>query len=103
MRAYCEKNREYRNSVLSRLRGAPELMDGETENGIPDADQWNSIVNTIIKPDERLTLMQKAIIEEDFGMVDGRLQILCRQALVKYGCSAIRLIPKRLTRNLRRN
>lgn len=32
VRAYCEKNREYRDFVLSRLRGAPELMDGETEN-----------------------------------------------------------------------
>ena len=81
VRAYCE-NREYRDFVLSRLRGAPELMDGETENGISDDDQWNSEVNVIIKPDERLTLMQKAIIEADFGMVDGRLQIPCRQALV---------------------
>jgi len=25
----------------------------------------------IIKPDERLTLAQKAIIQTDFGMVDG--------------------------------
>jgi predicted DNA-binding transcriptional regulator YafY len=96
VRAYCEKNREYRDFVLSRLRGVPDLMDGETENGILGDDRWNSEVNVIIKPDERLTLTQKAIIQEDFGMVDGRLQIPCRQALVKYVLQRYQIDPKNM-------
>ena len=32
VRAYCEKNRDYRDFVLSRFRDMPELMDDETEN-----------------------------------------------------------------------
>jgi predicted DNA-binding transcriptional regulator YafY len=96
VRAYCEKNREYRDFVLSRLRGVPDLMDGETENGISGDDQWNSEVNVIIKPDERLTLTQKAIIQEDFGMVDGRLRIPCRQALVKYVLQRYQIDPKNM-------
>ena len=40
--------------------------------------------------------MQKAIIQEDFGMVDGRLQIPCRQALVKYVLQRFQIDPKKL-------
>ena len=31
VRAYCEKSRDYRDFVLSRFRGEPELMDDETD------------------------------------------------------------------------
>ena len=94
VRAYCEKNREYRDFVLSRLRGQPEY-ERKTENLI-DADlDWNTEVAVIIEPDSRLTSAQKAIIEVDFGMEDGVLVIPTRRALVKYVLQRFQIDPKK--------
>lgn len=84
VRAYCEKNGEYRDFVLSRFRGIPDLYDEETGNGIEDDVEWNSPIDVVFKPDERLTPAQRAIIEVDFGMADGQLVVGSSQALVKY-------------------
>ncbi|WP_443699510.1 WYL domain-containing protein [Pseudomonas sp.] len=83
VRAYCEKNREYRDFVLSRLRGEPGLLD-VSENTQALDDDWNTETPVIIAPDGRLSAAQKAIIETDFGMVDGQLVVPSRWALVKY-------------------
>lgn len=96
VRAFCEKNQAYRDFVLSRLRGVPEVMDDVTEHGIEGDDEWNTEVPVLIIPDERLTPTQKAIIETDFGMVDGKLEIPSRQALVKYVLQRYQIDPKKL-------
>jgi predicted DNA-binding transcriptional regulator YafY len=95
VRAYCEKNREYRDFVLSRLRGQPEF-ERKTENVIADDEDWNTTVSVIIEPDSRLKPEQKAIIEADFGMVEGRLVIPTRRALVKYVLQRFQIDPKKL-------
>lgn len=96
VRAFCEKNKSYRDFVLSRLRGVPEVMDNITENGIEGDDEWNVEVPVLIVPDERLVPAQKAIIEKDFGMVDGKLEIMSRQAMVKYVLQRYQIDPKKL-------
>lgn len=83
VRAYCEKNRGFRDFVLSRFRGEPELL-GKTEQGIDQDEGWNTEVQIVLQPDERLGQAQKAIIEADYGMTDGRLAIPSRPALAKY-------------------
>ena len=99
VRAYCEKNRQYRDFVLSRLRGVPDLRDEETENGIAEDDDWNTEAPVIIKPDERLDKAQRMIIEVDFGMTDGRLVVPSRRALVKYVLQRFQIDPKNLNPN----
>ncbi|CAM3262319.1 Predicted DNA-binding transcriptional regulator YafY, contains an HTH and WYL domains [Pseudomonas gessardii] len=95
VRAYCEKNGKYRDFVLSRLRGEPELL-GKSENLI-DADHvWEAAVDLVITPDQRLAAAQRAIIEADLGMVDGQLVIPSRQALVKYVLQRYQIDPKNL-------
>ena len=83
VRAYCEKNGQYRDFVLSRLRGEPGLLDA-SENTQDRDEDWNIEIPVIIAPDGRLSTAQKAIIESDFGMADGQLVVPCRRALVKY-------------------
>lgn len=95
VRAYCEKNREYRDFVLSRLRGQPEF-ERKTENFIGDDADWNTEVAVIIEPDSRLKPEQKAIIEADFGMENGVLVIPTRRALVKYVLQRFQIDPKKL-------
>ncbi|MGR6617613.1 WYL domain-containing protein [Pseudomonas sp. EA_35y_Pfl1_P108] len=95
VRAYCEKNNQYRDFVLSRLRGHPEL-DGNSENGIDGDEVWNNEVTVIIEPDSRLTAAQKAIIEADFGMQNGQLLIPTRRALVKYVLQRYQIDPTKM-------
>lgn len=95
VRAYCEKNNQYRDFVLSRLRGRPEL-DGKSENGIDGDEIWNNEVTVIIEPDSRLTTAQKAIIEADFGMQNGQLLIPTRRALVKYVLQRYQIDPTKM-------
>ena len=99
VRAYCEKNREYRDFVLSRLRGVPDMREDETENGIDGDEVWNTEVAVIIKPDGRLNKAQQAIIEVDFGMTDGQLVVPSRRALVMYVLQRYQIDPKNLNPN----
>jgi predicted DNA-binding transcriptional regulator YafY len=95
VRAFCEKNRAYRDFVLSRLRGVPDVMNDITEHGIEGDDEWNTEVPVLIVADERLSPAQKAIIETDYGMVDGTLEIPSRQALVKYVLQRYQIDPNK--------
>ncbi|MGH8332940.1 MAG: helix-turn-helix transcriptional regulator [Pseudomonas fluorescens] len=99
VRAYCEKNREYRDFVLSRLRGVPDMREDETANGIDGDEVWNTEVAIIIKPDGRLNKAQQAIIEVDFGMTDGQLIVPSRRALVMYVLQRYQIDPKNLNPN----
>lgn len=83
VRAYCEKNRAYRDFVLSRFRGEPDLLD-PSDNGRDTDAAWNAEVQVIIEPDARLRPEQKSIIEVDYGMLDGQLRVNTRGALVQY-------------------
>ncbi|MGY1953254.1 WYL domain-containing protein [Pseudomonas pergaminensis] len=95
VRAFCEKNRKYRDFVLSRLRGEPELL-GKSDNLIGEDTVWETEVDLVITPDQRLSLPQRTIIETDFGMIDGQLVIPSRQALVKYVLQRFQIDPKNL-------
>ena len=95
VRAYCEKNGQYRDFVLSRLRGEPNL-DGESENSVDEDEVWNTEVTVVIEPDSRLTPAQKAIIEADFGMLNGQLLIPTRRALVKYVLQRYQIDPTKM-------
>ena len=92
VRAYCEKNREYRDFVLSRFRGEPDIMD-ETPNPAADDVDWHTRIEVIIKADPRLSAAQKTIIEEDYGMVDGVLAIDTRGPLVQYVMQLLQIDP----------
>ncbi len=95
VRAYCEKNAAYRDFVLSRIRGTPDLLESN-DNGAEGDEVWNSEIAVILQPDPRLDEAQKAIIQRDYGMIDGRLEIPTRQALVKYVLQRYQIDPKNL-------
>lgn len=50
----------------------------------------------ILQPDPRLDVAQRAIIEGDYGMLDGQLEIPTRQALVKYVLQRYQIDAKNL-------
>ncbi|GEK12916.1 WYL domain-containing protein [Aliivibrio fischeri] len=83
VRAYCEHSKGYRDFVLSRIRGIPDINDKIVME--KDADKaWNTQLYIELMPDPRLTEAQAAIIANDYGMKNGHLHITTNTALVRY-------------------
>jgi predicted DNA-binding transcriptional regulator YafY len=83
VRAYCEKHGKYRDFVLSRFRGEPEILEESQSTSAADT-LWNTEVVLRIKPDSRLEPAQQEIIARDFNMQDGCLEVKTRAPLVEY-------------------
>ncbi len=83
VRAYCEHARGYRDFVLSRIQGIPDINDQTTHNKYADKF-WSTEVNINIEPDPRLSDKQKKVVEKDYAMKDGVLCIKTNASLVRY-------------------
>lgn len=83
VRAYCNKNHQFRDFTLSRFNGEA-TFEGKATHGASHDEKWNTIVNVVIEADPRFNAQQKSIIEQDFQMVNGTKIIPTRAALVNY-------------------
>ncbi|WP_417706253.1 WYL domain-containing protein [Rheinheimera aquimaris] len=90
LRAYCEKNRDFRDFVLSRFRGINGI-EGDANMTKEQDERWNTKIDIVLIPDSRLTDYQKDIIAEDYNMTDGKRVISVRSALVPYAVQALNL------------
>lgn len=94
VRAYCEKHGEFRDFVLSRFRGKPEILQESPFTSAKD-ELWNTEVTVQIKPDSRLTFAQQDIIARDFDMKENRLEMKTRAPLVEYLLRAFNIDPRK--------
>ncbi|MEB0139129.1 MULTISPECIES: helix-turn-helix transcriptional regulator [unclassified Undibacterium] len=94
VRAYCEKHGDYRDFVLSRFRGVPEIF-GDSKQTAAEDQLWNTAVSLRIKPDSRLDLAQQELIARDFDMQDGYLEVKTRAPLVEYMLRAFNIDPRK--------
>ncbi len=92
VRAWCEKNQEYRDFVLSRFRDLPDML-GDSDHGAQGDVEWNTTVTMRIVPDQRLSPAQQQVVEIDYGMVDGALAITTRGKLVPYALKLLHINP----------
>ncbi|MGR6861452.1 helix-turn-helix transcriptional regulator [Aliivibrio salmonicida] len=83
VRAYCEHSKGYRDFVLSRIRGIPDINDRIVMEKDED-EAWTTQLCIELKPDPRLTEAQTAIIANDYGMEKGTLHINTNAALIRY-------------------
>ena len=95
VRAYCEKNRSFRDFVLSRFRGTPEIMDKALVSEEED-ERWQTRINIILTPDTRLSEAQGDIIAADYGMSNRELSISTRASLVEYALQALNVDPRKI-------
>lgn len=95
VRAFCEKNRDYRDFVLGRFRGEPDVLDVSEHLREQDAG-WCTEVTVIIEPDPRLKPEQKAIVAQDYGMQREQLLIPSRGALVQYVLQRYQIDPNKI-------
>jgi predicted DNA-binding transcriptional regulator YafY len=92
VRAWCEKNQGYRDFVLSRFRDTPEIMD-ESPHGEEGDREWNTSATIRIVADPRLAPDQQQVVQADYGMVDGALEITTRGKLVPYALKLLHIDP----------
>ena len=83
VRAWCEKNQDFRDFVLSRFRGEADLMDSSERNASEDND-WQQRVTLQVEPDPRLRVDQREVIAHDYNMENGRLLLTTRAKLAPY-------------------
>jgi len=91
VRAYCEKNKDYRDFVINRIK----LIDDEMGKGVDEDikkatsgkqydDEWNHYIDLEIVPNPNLKAAQQALIARDYQMQDNKLKIEVRKALAQY-------------------
>ncbi|MFT6910164.1 MAG: hypothetical protein ACJAS1_006892 [Oleiphilaceae bacterium] len=90
VRAFCEKNQDYRDFVLTRFYGEPERV-GISKHSTENDTAWHTLVNVCIMPDQRLSPEQQQIVANDYGMTDNSLLIQVRGALVHYLLQMMRI------------
>jgi predicted DNA-binding transcriptional regulator YafY len=95
VRAWCEKNQEYRDFVLSRFRDIPDIMD-ESPHGFDGDAEWNAQVTLQITPDPRLSPDQQEVVQVDYGMKNGVLEIPTRGKLVPYALKLLHIDAHRI-------
>lgn len=82
-RAYSQEHQSYRDFLLSRMRGLPELL-GPAEHGAEQDWDWRNFVSVRVGAHPDLTGPQKQVVEHDYGMRNGVLERPLRLALVPY-------------------
>ncbi len=90
VRAYCNKNGEFRDFTLSRFNGEAAFEGKATHSAELDS-KWHTLVDVVIEADPRFSPQQKRIIEQDFQMQQGQKVIPCRAALVNYLLRRLRI------------
>jgi len=83
VRAFCHQRQAFRDFLVSRIDRPPLPADTPSQDPAADADWHKSVTLTLI-PNQQLSPAQRALIERDYAMPEGRLQLSTRQALSLY-------------------
>lgn len=92
VRAFCEKNQDYRDFVLTRFFEEPDVLN-VVPTPLPQDTRWDTLVTMRIVPDPRLSIEQQAVVTNDYGMVDGALLLPTRGALISYLLQMLHIDP----------
>ena len=92
VRAWCEKNGEFRDFVLSRFFDVPTI-EGKSNKSPKDDESWETKINVCFVPDHRLDPEQQKVVANDYGMVNNKLVINVRASLIPYLLKAMNIDP----------
>ena len=93
LRGWCEKNQAYRDFVLSRFRGEPELL-GISDHTDREDTEWHTWVEIAIAPDPRLSPAQQGVVAHDYGMMDNQWLLSVRAKLLPYYLKLLQIDPQ---------
>lgn len=95
VRAWCEKNQDFRDFVLSRIQEI-HGTEGQATVTVDEDEGWNHLLTVTIEPDMRLSEAQQKLVALDYGMEltsKGQYQrsYQVRRALLIYTLQNLRL------------
>lgn len=88
-RAYCHIDQKFKDFILSRCLDCRDL--GEAGSFAQSDELWNSFFQVVLIPNPALTSSRQEIIAQDFAMVDGRVVVPVRRAMLYYFSKRLRL------------
>lgn len=83
VRAFCHARGAFRDFLISRIDRPPVSINIAVPVASQDT-QWQEFVTLTLVPNELYSPAQKALIERDYAMAEGRLSITTRKALAMY-------------------
>ena len=82
IRSHCDDSQSYKDFLLARILDMRWTRDRECD---PQEDyDWHEYLELHIGPHPGLSETQKAVVELDYGMQDGRVELRVRRALLPY-------------------
>jgi predicted DNA-binding transcriptional regulator YafY len=88
-RAYCHIDQKFKDFILSRCLDCRGL--GEAGSVAGSDELWNSLFQVVLMPNPALTLGRQEVVAQDFAMVDGRVVVPVRRAMLYYFSRRLRL------------
>lgn len=83
IRAFCHKRNEFRDFLLSRIDRIPKAIDTPAPS-VANDELWQELITISLVANTKLSDVQRSLVEVDYAMPDGRLQISVRKALAHY-------------------
>ncbi|VFU17384.1 helix-turn-helix transcriptional regulator [Methylocella tundrae] len=88
-RAYCHIDQKFKDFILSRCLDCRNI--GEAGSFPRSDDLWNSHFQVILIPNPKLTACQQGVIAQDYAMMNGRVVVPVRHAMLYYFSKRLRL------------
>ena len=82
LRGYCHTRKDFRDFVLSRI-SKPSVSSEDYVDSSNDR-LWHETITLSIEANRQLSADQRRLVEKDFGMTNGALELTVRKALAHY-------------------
>lgn len=90
VRAFCFTDHIFKDFLLARILSVEKERQGIVSQ--EEDIEWSRLIKVYITPHPGLSLGQQKVIEWDFGMQDGAVEVEVRQALLLYFLKRLNLI-----------
>lgn len=95
MRAYCDARQDFRDFNLSRIVTSKKSVTETPTAAAPELDKdWHTMVKLVIKPNPRLSKDEVILLEQEFAMKRGAIEVMARGALVPYTLQSYQIDSK---------
>lgn len=82
VRAYCHKRQRFGDFVLARILHIGDARPSDIESCTDE--QWHTVMTLKLVPNPLLPEANRKVIELDYGMENGQVDLECRQAFLFY-------------------
>ena len=90
-RAWCHTRQAFRDFAIGRLVVIDEDAPAPKIEPLHDVG-WETKVDLLLVPHPKLTPSQREVVTKDYNMVDGKLALPCRQAMLFYTLRHLNLL-----------